>query len=96
MFFELNYTMVRPKASDQNLKVAIAFGKMVAIQMSSTSNENFLPISCNGRRSIISAFSSCLPNLYRDSRDKRPKNRHGVAAIELNKALQVLFDLFFC
>jgi hypothetical protein len=85
--------MVRPRASQHNLGVALAFGKTVIVQMGpseSQRSDSLVHVSCNGNRAIFAAFASCFPDLVRDSRDKQPKNRQGVAAIELNKSLQVI------
>ena len=89
--------MVRPRASPQNLSIAVSFGKMILVQMDSAEAhkfENTVHVSCNGNRSIFAAFAACFPDLVRSSRDKQPRNRQGVAAIELNKSLQaaLLFD----
>ena len=83
--------MVRPRASPQNLSIAVSFGKMILVQMDSAEAhkfENTVHVSCNGNRSIFAAFAACFPDLVRLSRDKQPRNRQGVAAIELNKSLQ--------
>ena len=84
--------MVRPRASQHNLSVALAFGKTVIVQIESFDSQrsdSTVHVSCNGSRAIFAAFAACFPDLVRDSRDKQPKNRQGVAAIELNKSLQV-------
>ena len=47
-----------------------------------------LLVARKGRQSIFTAFSQCLPHLARDSKEKRPRNRHGVSLVELNKALK--------
>jgi hypothetical protein len=52
-------------------------------------NENILLVARKGRQSIHAVFAACLPQLARDSIEKSPKNRQGVAAMELNKALQM-------
>ncbi len=84
--------MVRPRASQQNLNIALAFSKTVLVQMESFEahkSEDIVHVSCNGQRGVFAAFSVCFPDLVRDSRDKRPQNRQGVAAIEMNKSMQV-------
>ncbi len=84
--------MVRPRASQQNLNIALAFSTTVVVQMEPLEvqkGENVVHVACNGQRAVFAAFSACFPDLVRDSRDKRPQNRQGVAAIELNKSMQV-------
>ena len=91
------YRMVRPRASPQNLSIALEFGKMIIVRMEGSDvhkHENIVHISCNGNRAIFAAFAASFPDLVRDSRDKQPRNRQGVAAIELNKALQVVIFAF--
>lgn len=82
--------MVRPRASENNVRIALAFADIVTMQTKpGLSNDNStVLVARKGRQSIFAAFSACLPDLARDSREKRPKNRHGVALMELNKALQ--------
>lgn len=82
--------MVRPRASERNLSIATAFGTIVVFQENSKSwRDEMLAVTCNGQRSIFAALCECLPELARDSSDKKPKNRQGVTEIELNKSLQV-------
>ena len=82
--------MVRPRASDRNLKIAVAFGRIVVMRYDAgVPCDGVSPVSCSGGRSIFPAFATCFPDLARDARDKRPKNRQAVAAIELNKGLQL-------
>ena len=83
--------MVRPRASENNVRVALAFADIVTVSTRPgiDTNEGLsVPVARKGGRSIFAAFSVCLPELARDSREKRPKNRHGVAMMEMNKALQ--------
>jgi hypothetical protein len=82
--------MVRPRASDRNLTVAVAFGKMVTCELEDdfrTEGSGAL-VLCNGRFNIHSVFSLCLPTCSRDSLAKHPQSRFGVSSIELNKALK--------
>ena len=83
-------SMVRPRASEQNVRIALAFADTVMMQTSpgTTTDANILPVARKGRQSIHAVFAACVPQLTRDSSEKCPKNRHGVAAMELNKALQ--------
>ena len=82
--------MVRPRASEQNIQIALAFADVVMVQMKPgiVSDANTVLVTRKGRQSIHAAFAACFPNLARDSHEKRPKNRQGVAVMELNKALQ--------
>jgi hypothetical protein len=80
--------MVRPRASDRNMKVATAFGGILVISMDRydfNSSEDLIPLI--GRRSIHNLLNACLPSMTRDIRDKSPPNRAGVTVVELNKAL---------
>ena len=81
--------MVRPRASDRNLSIAVAFGSMVVIRAGKKdlSITPYNTIPCNGPRSIYALFAACFPHLSREARDKQPKNRSGVSMVELNKAL---------
>ena len=84
--------MVRPRASEQNIRTALAFAETVMVQTSADPTNahdgSILLVARKGRRSIHAAFAACLPQLARDSLEKRPNNRHGVAVMELNKAMQ--------
>ena len=82
--------MVRPRASDANLRAALVFSDVVTVaaEPGISSDGAKLTVTRQGRQSIFAAFSACFPNLARDSKEKRPENRLGVAAIELNKALK--------
>ena len=84
--------MVRPRASEQNIRTALAFAETVMVQTSADPTNDhdgsILLVARKGRRSIHAAFAACLPQLARDSLEKRPNNRHGVAVMELNKAMQ--------
>jgi hypothetical protein len=80
--------MVRPRASDRNLEIALALSKALTVQFNGKESQDRLRwVYCQGDRSLHAAFASLLPNLARDVSEKHPVNRHGVSAIELNKAL---------
>ena len=83
--------MVRPRASEANIRIALAFAGIVTVQTrpGAPNDPNAVPVARKGRQSIFAAFSEVLSGLARESREKRPKNRHGVALMELNKALQI-------
>jgi hypothetical protein len=77
--------MVRPKASETNLRVGLAFAEIAVIRgTSSTSNA---VVFCRGPASVFAGFCACLPELSRDTEAKSPINRCGVTSVELNKAL---------
>ncbi len=82
--------MVRPRASAANIRIALAFADIVTVQTrpGGSDEPGTVMVARKGRQSIFAAFSGVLSGLARDSREKRPKNRHGVALMELNKALQ--------
>ena len=78
--------MVRPKASEHNLSVAVSFASMlISSDEDHVRMESRIPFI--GPRSIYSLFSEALPALSRDVRHKYPMNRKGVTEVELNKAL---------
>ncbi len=82
--------MVRPRASEQNVRIALAFTDIVMIQTrpGTKDTENLMLVAWKGRPSIHAAFKECLPQLTRDSSERSPTNRHGVTVMELNKALK--------
>ncbi len=83
--------MVRPRASKENIRIALAFADTVIVQTNSPglmNDGNAILVARKGRQSIHAAFAACFPDLVRDSHEKRPKNRKGVTVMELNKALQ--------
>ncbi len=82
--------MVRPRASEANIRIALAFADIVTVQTrpGAPNDPNAVLVARKGRQSIFAAFSTILSGLARDSRAKRPKNRRGVALMELNKALK--------
>ena len=81
--------MVRPRASDHNLRIAAAFSQVLMLETDPCKpikdDESIAQIGC---RSLFPVFATCLPHLARIARDKRPKFRNGVSYIELNKYLQ--------
>jgi hypothetical protein len=81
--------MVRPKASRENIRIAIEFADIVTFHARSETleNERTAMVARKGRYSIFAAFSTCLPELAREAHEKHPRNRSGVALVELNKAL---------
>jgi hypothetical protein len=80
--------MVRPKASHRNLAIAVAFSKILTVDMQGQKNSARPTwVFCQGERSLHAAFASTLPKLSRDGLEKRPSNRRGVSVIEMNKAL---------
>jgi hypothetical protein len=81
--------MVRPRASEQNIKIALAFADIVMVETNAGAINHgpTLLVARKGLQSVYVAFAACLPQLARDSVEKRPRNRHGVTVIELNKAL---------
>jgi hypothetical protein len=82
--------MGRPRASQQNIRTALAFAEIVIVRtkLAKRNNQNKVLVARKGRRSIYAAFAACFPDLARDSHDKKPMNRQGVSMVELNKALQ--------
>ncbi len=82
--------MVRPRASECNLRASVAFGKAITICLDAKDwTPDMAPIPCSGPKSIFAALCECLPELARSAQDKRPNNRKGVTEIELNKSIQV-------
>ena len=82
--------MVRPKVSEANLQVALAFADvLVSREMRSKSDLLGYRVICKGVCSLFAAFRACFPELTRETRDKHPKNRNGISIIELNKALKL-------
>ena len=82
--------MVRPRASEENIGLAVAFADVVIVKTVSWpfKSESTVLVARKGRQSVFAALASCFPDLVRDSGDKRPKNRNAVSQMELNKALQ--------
>jgi hypothetical protein len=81
--------MVRPRASNCNLEIAIAFSKVLAVEAEGGINFDRLTwVFCQGERSLYAAFAAGLPELARlGDFSPHPFNRRGVTVVELNKAL---------
>ena len=102
-FFRSKLVMVRPRASDTNLSIAVAFGQLFVVRAEhkdlKLSQNSSIP--CHGPRSLYALFAACYPNLSRGAQDKQPKNRFGVTMVEFNKALNssgfqlVNIDVYF-
>jgi hypothetical protein len=83
--------MVRPKASPENLRLALSFADvLIAREKLDDADPKASRVARKGPRSLFAAFRACFPDLARNSRDKYPKNRLGVSMIELNKGLKSL------
>ncbi len=81
--------MGRPKASDPNLRAAMAFAEVViSREQFQMSNARDVRIHRRGPSSIFAVFRACLPELARDSREKFPSNRDGVSMVEFNKSMK--------
>lgn len=80
--------MVRPRASDRNMTIAIRFAKMLT-SFKEKADLQDTPVPLIGLGSIHHFLSLALPAIARDKREISPKNRAGVTAVELNKALKV-------
>jgi hypothetical protein len=76
---------MRPKASDKNKAIALAFAQCVTAP---STERDF--VARHGRLSLFSAFEQAFPDLARDAHDPQPLNRGGVAESELNKLLEKL------
>jgi hypothetical protein len=80
--------MVRPKASEANLRVALSFAHiLIAREKLDDTEEQTSRVLRKGPRSLFAAFRACFPDLARYSRQRFPKNRQAVSMIELNKGL---------
>ena len=81
--------MVRPKASRENITIAVVFADIVTFHSRQETPDEWSNaiVGCKGRFSIFAVFSKCFPELVRDSHEKAPRNRHGVTLVEMNKAL---------
>jgi hypothetical protein len=86
--------MVRPRASKNNLSLALKFSKMIILPTETKKDkgsERVVLVACSGPLACYAAFAACFPDLVRDSDNKRPRNRQGVTCVELNKAMKVVF-----
>ena len=79
--------MVRPKGSERNLKVALAFADMVTMKVAVPDGGKGVLVPRKGPRSIYNAFCICVPDLVREMHETRPRNRRAVSHLEMNKAL---------
>ncbi len=79
--------MVRPKASNENLAVALALANIIIVRQSTENGHGSLRVHRKGSRSLYAAFRACLPELARNSEEQNPKNRFAVTCIEFNKIL---------
>jgi hypothetical protein len=83
--------MVRPRASDRNLDLAVNFAKTVTAECKYQCDEEESSWAlCEGDRSIYAAFAALLPDVARDASMQRPTNRRGVTIIEFNKILRAI------
>jgi hypothetical protein len=80
--------MVRPKASNENLAVALAFAQIVIVRESTRNMHSQVRVHRKGPRSLYALFCACVPELARNSKDPNPINRSAVTCIEFNKILQ--------
>ena len=81
--------MVRPKASEVNLRIALSFVDMLIVREKvGAADTNASRVARKGPRSPFAAFRACFPDLARNSQDRYPKNRQAVSNVELNKAMK--------
>jgi hypothetical protein len=78
--------MVRPKASEENLKIALGFAKSITLSCSDVKNSGYV-VRCKGSASLFSALSLCLPKLVRGSVVNGAEGRESISEIEFNKYL---------
>jgi hypothetical protein len=74
---------MRPRASEENKAIALAFAKCVTVQASA---DDF--VARHGTMSLFFAFEQIRPDLIRDANDSRPGNRQGISEPEFNKLLE--------
>jgi hypothetical protein len=74
---------MRPKASEENKAIALAFAQCVT----APSDDNGF-VARHGNHSLFAAFERVFPDLIRNANDPRPANRHGVSEPEFNKLLE--------
>jgi hypothetical protein len=88
---EIETTMPRPRASQHNLRVALAFSKTVVIMGKrplSSRGGHIIHVPCRGSQGVFAAFAACFPELTR-AHGTSLQNNKGVAEIELKKIMQV-------
>jgi hypothetical protein len=78
--------MVRPKASEENLKIALGFANTVTTSCSDVKAKGNY-VNCRGSFSIFAALSHCFPKLVKCSTVTDPKDRQSISDIELYKYL---------
>ena len=81
------HKMVRPKASNENLAVALAFANILIIRESMENIRGVMRVHRKGPRSLYAAFRACIPELARNSDEQNPKNRYAVTCVEFNKIM---------
>ncbi len=92
-FFISFWFMPRPRASHHNLRVALAFSRVVVVREKRWSDLSWgwdvVYVPCKGPRAVFPAFKECFPDLTREANDTTTEKNGGVAPIELNKMMQV-------
>ena len=81
------HKMVRPKASNENLAVALAFANILIIRESMGTIQGVMRVHRKGPRSLYAAFCACIPDLARNSDEQNPKNRSAITCVEFNKVM---------
>ena len=76
---------MRPKASEENLRKALAIAEIVTTV--SLNNEILKFVERRGPASIFRLISKCFPAIVRDNTKTAEQNRHTFSEIELNKYL---------
>jgi hypothetical protein len=75
---------MRPKASEENKSIALAFAQCVTTR--SDVDSDF--VARHGRTALFAAFEQVCPMLTRDANDPHPANRHGISEPEFNKVVE--------
>jgi len=75
---------MRPKASEENRAIALAFAQCVTAK--SDLETSF--VARHGKASLFACFDRVCPSLTREPHEPRPANRQGVSEPEFNKALE--------
>jgi hypothetical protein len=79
--------MVRPKTSNKNLTVALAFASIVIVSELMDNIHDALRVHRKGLWSLYAVFCACLPELARNMNEQNPKNTSFVSCIKFNKIL---------
>jgi hypothetical protein len=80
--------MVRPKASEKNLKIAADFADAITTRIpKNDEKKQNMQVTCKGSNSIFAALRFCLPKITRHPNEAVLLHRNGVSEIELNKYL---------